>query len=97
MFSRVLGPNLYSTCRCPPFLLDVVYSKKTSTHCDRNGNNNTFSDLDVAKISCSADEYCVGLYDDCGFRVNFRHCTAPLSIKDSSCGSILYQPLTSGK
>ena len=94
-YYSVLRPSLYLTCRCRSFFLDVVYSARASTYCDRNGNINTFSDLDAAKASCSADDDCVGLFDSCGDGTKFKHCSTPLSTIASSCGSILYQP--SGK
>ena len=74
------------------FLLDVVYSATASYDCDRNGNSNTFSDLDKAKASCSADADCMAVYDSCGHGTEFRHCSAPLSFDYSRCGSILYHP-----
>ena len=71
----------------------VTYSATTSKYCDHNGNGNHFTNLDVAKINCWPDAGCVGLYDDCGHGTDFYHCNAPLSIQDSSCGSIVYQPI----
>ena len=90
LFPDVLEPTLYLTYRSPLFSLEYFETK--NTYCYRNGNSNSFSDLDVAKVSCSADDDCVGLYDNCGSGREFRHCTAPLTINNSSCGSILYQP-----
>ena len=95
----ILGPNLYLIYRCTSFFLfapDVTYSATTHKYCNRNGNINTFSNLDAAKASCSADAECVGLFDDCGRGIDFRHCNSPLTIVVEGvdgCGSILYQPI----
>ena len=89
MIFRVVGRyTLYLTSL---FVLDDVYSATTNTMCYTNGNSDTFSDLKAAKISCSADADCVGLFDSCGRGTQYLLCNAPLSISVAGCGSILYQ------
>ena len=73
-------------------LLDVSYLEKSKTFCERNGNSDSVSDIDLAKEGCSADDNCVGFQDSCGSST-FLPCNAPLSIgeSDSSCGTTFYQ------
>ena len=69
----------------------MEYSRIINHHCVHNGYNIVFSKLDAAKATCSVDDNCVGVYDNCGRGNEFALCAAPLNIGDSSCGSILHQ------
>ena len=73
-------------------LLDV-YSETVQEYCDKNGNNRSFSEFDTAKASCLTDGNCIGLYDECGRGSLFFHCSGPMAVRPSSCGSILYQQI----
>ena len=80
--------------KCHSFLLLLdVYSETVQEYCDKNGNNRSFSELDTAKASCLTDGNCIGLYDECGRGSSFFHCSAPMAVRPSSCGSILYQQI----
>ena len=76
-----------------PFTAFLVYaySETTNKYCKRNGNSNSFPELVAAKANCSADNECIGLFDNCGKGESFRLCNAPLSLVPTSCGSVVYQ------
>ena len=71
-------------------LLDT-YSQELNKFCRRNGNNQEFSEIGIAKETCSKDGGCVGFYDRFGAGSTFRLCNQPLDIiPDIVSGHILY-------
>ena len=71
-------------------LLDT-YSRIPNKYCNRNGNRQDFSEIDIAKERCSKDESCVGFNDISGAGFRYQLCTQPLDITpDSTSGFILH-------
>ena len=70
-------------------ILADVYSETRNKYC--RGNGSSFSGLDAAKIRCSEDDNCAGLYDSCGKGNSFKLCNWSSGKWASGCGSILYQ------
>lgn len=67
-----------------------MFEEATNRFCERDDNNETFSELGAAQASCLADDSCEGLSDLCGKGTSFKLCNT-LDWHHSGCGGIVHQ------
>ena len=77
-------------------LLDT-YSRIPNKYCNRNGNRQEFSEIGIAKETCSKDDSCVGFNDISGAGNRYELCTQPLRITLDSTGGIILHIRDMGK
>ena len=72
-------------------ILIDTYSRIPNKNCNRNGNRQEFSEIGIAKETCSQDDNCVGFNDISGAGNRYQLCTQPLDITpDSTSGFTLH-------
>ena len=79
------------------FVLDSYYVERQDQYCMKNGNTDSFSELDAAKSSCLTNDNCVGLFGYGGEGNRFTLCNKPLIVQISTTGYIFYQKQSKGK